>query len=277
MNRNFSQTITVRCDDPAPIVEMLEEWDLNQATSDIMGYMGTRVLADRENPGQYVIIADFGVVDPDVSAADEAARNNERPETQACAARLLANWSTANPSTTTTTSSTAPTSEARRRSRQVGGDEAPHLLGQLAVFRRAEEPTVGHRLEHVELGVDSGAAELAVHAHGVGQEEVTRSGLEERGRERRGEVAEQRRQVRIGEIVVAGVQRDRRRRGSAEHVVDAEVGLERVAGLGEVDLGRQEHEGRRASARPSSRARSMSAAARLPPADPPPTTMRSGA
>jgi len=89
VNRNFSQTITVRCDDPAPIVEMLAEWDLQQATGDIMGYMGTRILQDRENPGQYIIIADFGVIDPDVSAADEAARNNDRPETQAFAARLL--------------------------------------------------------------------------------------------------------------------------------------------------------------------------------------------
>ena len=89
MNRNFSQTITVRCDDPAPIIQLLVEWDLNQATSDIMGYMGTRVLADREKLGQYVIIADFGVVDPNVSAADEAARNNTRPETRAWAARLL--------------------------------------------------------------------------------------------------------------------------------------------------------------------------------------------
>ena len=88
MNRNFSQTISVRCSDPAPILELLAEWDANQATSDIMGYMGTRVLADRENPGQYVIIADFGVVDPNVSAADEAARNNLRPETQAFAARF---------------------------------------------------------------------------------------------------------------------------------------------------------------------------------------------
>ena len=35
-----------------------------------------------------MIIADFGVVDPDVSAADEAARNNERPETQRLGARL---------------------------------------------------------------------------------------------------------------------------------------------------------------------------------------------
>jgi hypothetical protein len=32
----------------------------------------------------------FGVVDPDVSAADEATRNDERPETQAWAARLRA-------------------------------------------------------------------------------------------------------------------------------------------------------------------------------------------
>ena len=89
MNRNFSQSITVRCDNPATLIEMLTQWDLNQATSDIMGYMGTRLLADRENPGQYVFIADFGVIDPAVSAADEALRNNERPETQAFAARLL--------------------------------------------------------------------------------------------------------------------------------------------------------------------------------------------
>ena len=88
VNRNFTQTISVRCDDPAPIIELLEQWDLDQASADIMGYMGVRVLADRENPGHYLIIADFGVVDPDVSAADEANRNNERPETQATAARM---------------------------------------------------------------------------------------------------------------------------------------------------------------------------------------------
>jgi hypothetical protein len=85
---NFTQTISVRCDDPAPIIELLEQWDLNQASTDIMGYMGIRVLADRGDPGRYLIIADFGVVDPEVSAAEEAARNNERPETQATAARM---------------------------------------------------------------------------------------------------------------------------------------------------------------------------------------------
>jgi hypothetical protein len=88
VNLNFSQTITLYADDPAPIVELLKEWDLNQAAADIMGYMGIRLLADREEPRRYVIIADFGVVDPDVPAADEAQRNNERPETQASAARM---------------------------------------------------------------------------------------------------------------------------------------------------------------------------------------------
>ena len=88
MNMNFTQTITVRCSNPTTIIEMLSEWDRSQATSDVMGYMGSRLLQDREHLGQYVIVADFGVTDPEVSAADEALRNNARPETQAYAARL---------------------------------------------------------------------------------------------------------------------------------------------------------------------------------------------
>ena len=88
IHENFSQTIAVRSGDPAAIIALLEQWDREQASTDIMGYMGVRLLADRENPGRFLIIADFGVVDPDVPAADEAARNNERPETQAWAARL---------------------------------------------------------------------------------------------------------------------------------------------------------------------------------------------
>jgi hypothetical protein len=88
VNRNFSQTITIRCADPDAVVALLKSWDEMQATTDVMGYMGTRILADRENEGQYVIIADFGVVDPNVSAADEAARNNTRAETREWARRL---------------------------------------------------------------------------------------------------------------------------------------------------------------------------------------------
>jgi hypothetical protein len=82
--------ITVRCDDAEMLREMIEEWDREQAKADIMGYMGTRILADREIPGRYVLVADFGVVDPDVSAAEEAQRNNERPETQMWAERFRA-------------------------------------------------------------------------------------------------------------------------------------------------------------------------------------------
>jgi hypothetical protein len=89
-NPNFSQTITFRCDTPEIVLEMMEQWDNEQATADIMGYMGTRLLADRDNPGVYQIIADFGVVDPEVCAADEAARNNDRPQTKAWAAMLRA-------------------------------------------------------------------------------------------------------------------------------------------------------------------------------------------
>jgi len=93
VNRNFTQTIEVRCSDPdrfAQLVEILRQWDRDQANADIMGYMGLRILSDRADPNRYLIVADFGVVDPDVSAADEAARNNERPETQATAAKMRA-------------------------------------------------------------------------------------------------------------------------------------------------------------------------------------------
>ena len=85
MNPNFSQMITIHCFDLPKLIDLIEQWDHQQATADIMGYMGSRVLADRERPGRYVVIVEFGVVDPEVSAAEEAARNNERPETKAMA------------------------------------------------------------------------------------------------------------------------------------------------------------------------------------------------
>jgi hypothetical protein len=90
VNRNFTQQIRVRCGDPEQLIELLVQWDRDQATGDIMGYMGSRLLADRDRPGEYLIEADFGIVDPEVSAFEEARRNNDRPETQDWAARLLA-------------------------------------------------------------------------------------------------------------------------------------------------------------------------------------------
>jgi hypothetical protein len=89
VNVNFTQTIKVQTKDPAALIEMMTAWDHEQAQFDIMGYMGTHLLCDRENPGHYLIVAEFGVIDPDVSAAEEALKNNDRPETKAWAARLL--------------------------------------------------------------------------------------------------------------------------------------------------------------------------------------------
>jgi hypothetical protein len=89
VNLNFSQTISFRCTDPEKLVELAAKWDRMQAEGDIMGYMGSHVLRDRDNPDEFVIVAEFGVIDPDVSAADEAMRNNDRPETQEWAKKLL--------------------------------------------------------------------------------------------------------------------------------------------------------------------------------------------
>jgi hypothetical protein len=84
----FTQTISVRSSNPDAIIRLLEEWDRDQSASDIMGFAGSQLLADRENPGQYLLVARFAVFDPDVPAAEEAARNNERPETQEWARRF---------------------------------------------------------------------------------------------------------------------------------------------------------------------------------------------
>jgi hypothetical protein len=86
---NFTQTITIRSSNPEAIVELAAAWDANQAEADIMGYMGSHVLADRDEPGRYVIVAEFAVIDPDVPAIEEAMRNNDRPETQLWAEKLF--------------------------------------------------------------------------------------------------------------------------------------------------------------------------------------------
>jgi hypothetical protein len=90
MALNFTQIISFRCQDPQAIVELAATWDENQAASDVMGYIGSHVLADRDNPGEYLLVAEFGIVDPDVPAAEEAMRNNDRPETQLWHDKLLA-------------------------------------------------------------------------------------------------------------------------------------------------------------------------------------------
>jgi hypothetical protein len=86
----FTQGIRVRCTDPDGVLELLAEWDRNQATTDVMGYIGTRLLADRDEPGCYLILADFAEVDGDLTPAEEAERNNQREETERWAEKLRA-------------------------------------------------------------------------------------------------------------------------------------------------------------------------------------------
>lgn len=85
---NFCQTIEFRTDERDELLKLAEAWDEMHASADVMGYIGTHVFADRDEPGRYVVVAEFAVVDPDVPAAEEAARNNERAVTRAWAARL---------------------------------------------------------------------------------------------------------------------------------------------------------------------------------------------
>ena len=88
-NRNFTQVISFRCNQPDTLVELAAAWDQMQAEGDVMGYMGSHILVDRDRPDHYLLVAEFGVVDPDISAAEEAMRNNDRPETQEWAQKLL--------------------------------------------------------------------------------------------------------------------------------------------------------------------------------------------
>jgi hypothetical protein len=90
MNLNFTQTMTFRCTDPEKLVELAAGWDRLQAEGDVMGYMGSHILRDREDPERFVMIAEFGVVDPDVSAVEEAMKNNDRAQTHEWAEKLTA-------------------------------------------------------------------------------------------------------------------------------------------------------------------------------------------
>ncbi len=84
----FTQGINIRCTDPEALAELLAEWDEGQSATDVMGYIGTRLLADRDDPGRYWILAEFAEVDGDLTPAEEAERNNQREETKRWAAKL---------------------------------------------------------------------------------------------------------------------------------------------------------------------------------------------
>jgi hypothetical protein len=84
----FAQAISIRTDDPDAVARLLAEWDHGQASTEIMGYIGTRLLADRDDPGHFLIVAEFAQVDEDVPSVTEAERNNQREETERFAQAL---------------------------------------------------------------------------------------------------------------------------------------------------------------------------------------------
>ncbi len=86
----FAQGIRVKCADADALIKLLKQYDDNQASVDIMGFIGSRVLADRDNPGQFLILAEFAEVDGKLTAAEEAELNNQRQETEGWANALRA-------------------------------------------------------------------------------------------------------------------------------------------------------------------------------------------
>lgn len=86
----FSQAIRVKASRPEPLIDLLAQWDRDQAGEDVMGYIGTRLLADRDHPGHYMILAEFAEVDGDRTAAEEAELNNQRERTEEWARALRA-------------------------------------------------------------------------------------------------------------------------------------------------------------------------------------------
>ncbi len=86
----FEQSIVFECGDPDALIDLMIEWDEGQATSDVMGYIGTRLLANRDHPGRYMILAEFAEVDGDLTPAEEAERNNQREATELWVTKLRA-------------------------------------------------------------------------------------------------------------------------------------------------------------------------------------------
>jgi len=76
----FTQHVVFYAQDEEALMALVEEW--SAAGADAAGFTGGRVLRFRDKPGRYVLQADF-----DTWEAAEA--NNDRPETQANAEKLM--------------------------------------------------------------------------------------------------------------------------------------------------------------------------------------------
>lgn len=76
----FTQHIVVWTDDPDALRSLLDEWNAEDAVA-APGYLGGALLAFRDKPGRYVIVAEF-------DSWENAQANSDRPETKAWATKL---------------------------------------------------------------------------------------------------------------------------------------------------------------------------------------------
>ena len=90
MKPRFCQVIRCRCANPDALKDLLKQYDGNQASMEVMGFIGARLLCDRERPGNYLVMAEFAEVDGQRSAAEEAMHNNGRNETTGWYNKFLA-------------------------------------------------------------------------------------------------------------------------------------------------------------------------------------------
>ena len=76
----FVQTISIETNEIQPVQNLVNQWHSEQVGV-APGYQRTRILADEERSGHYVIEVDF-------SSKEDPATNNERAETAAWAKQL---------------------------------------------------------------------------------------------------------------------------------------------------------------------------------------------
>lgn len=77
----FTQTMAVRATDGEALGNLMSAWHAAEAGV-APGYLGSRLLADREDPGRFLIVVDF-------ASFEEAELNNDRAETANWAGRLM--------------------------------------------------------------------------------------------------------------------------------------------------------------------------------------------
>lgn len=85
----FTQVIRMKSSKIDEFLQLRREYDAQTASADVMGFLGARVLASRERPGEYLIIADFAEVDGNLTAEQEARRNDARNEAEGWYAKFM--------------------------------------------------------------------------------------------------------------------------------------------------------------------------------------------